>query len=73
MSLHPKQPVPDCEYLLSQAVQEADLALRAELARGPRHAEAHHRKASTYLDLLFGEGAPESERCDEERAECGPS
>lgn len=42
--------VPDADYLLERAVSEAKAA---QQARDCRAAEAHHRLASSYLDLVF--------------------
>lgn len=43
--------IEDADYLLKRAASEAEAA---EGARDQRAAEAHHRLASKYLDLLFG-------------------
>jgi hypothetical protein len=51
MSVAPSRPVADSDYLLLRAEAEAKAA---EMARSDASAEAHHRLASGYLDVLFG-------------------
>jgi hypothetical protein len=54
MSLTPSRGITDADYFLLRVQSEAKAADRA---RSAQSAEAHHRLASGYLDLLFGVGS----------------
>ena len=54
MAFSAAKPVPDADYYLERAAAEAELA---DHAKSPRTEDLHHKLASQYLGMLFGDTA----------------